>query len=531
MAKAKTSSTSSATTAIDPNAAAAAAPAAPAAPPAAAASAVVIPVDDNCHLKSKAKVVDDWDAMLNQTNIGANNNKFYVIQLLESGGKYYTWTRWGRVGEPGQSALLGNGTLDDAKKQFENKFKDKSGNAWAARKSFVAKAGKYALIEIERSAEAAQKASDVEEKLKAIDKEAAKIAPKPKGYAESKLHKSVVDFINLIMNHDTFKGAMADFGIDVKKMPLGQITKSQVKKGYDVLEELEDAINSGNGTKINDVSSKFYTLIPHAFGRRVPPPIGTIELLHKKVDMLNVLADIEIALGMQNAEAAAPKVEEALLPHPADENYKKLKADLEYVEPGSKEHDFIHTYMTKTGSSYYKLKLVDVFRVNRHGEGDRFKTHDEYEERRLLWHGTNVAVIAAIMGSGLRIMPHSGGRVGKGIYLASENGKSVNYVGWSGNTGVMFLAEAALGKEHTITRDDSSLKAAPKGYGCIVARGHTEPDPAHDIEWEFEGKKVIIPQGEPIKQPKYAKSSFTQSEYLVYNESQVRLRYVLRVQR
>ncbi len=27
-------------------------------------------------------VVNDWDCMLNQTNIGHNNNKFYVIQLL-----------------------------------------------------------------------------------------------------------------------------------------------------------------------------------------------------------------------------------------------------------------------------------------------------------------------------------------------------------------------------------------------------------------------------------------------------------------
>jgi len=30
-------------------------------------------------------------------------------------------------------------------------------------------------------------------------------------------------------------------------------------------------------------------------------------------------------------------------------------------------------------------------------------------------------------GRGLRIMPHSGGRVGSGIYLASENGKSSGY--------------------------------------------------------------------------------------------------------
>lgn len=28
------------------------------------------------------QVFEDWDCMLNQTNIGQNNNKFYVIQLL-----------------------------------------------------------------------------------------------------------------------------------------------------------------------------------------------------------------------------------------------------------------------------------------------------------------------------------------------------------------------------------------------------------------------------------------------------------------
>ena len=60
-------------------------------------------------------------------------------------------------------------------------------------------------------------------------------------------------------------------------------------------------------------------------------------------------------------------------------------------------------------------------------QDDRFKAHDGITNRRLLWHGTNVAVVAAILKSGLRIMPHSGGRVGKGIYLASENGKSASY--------------------------------------------------------------------------------------------------------
>src|SRR5262249_19247705 len=151
-------------------------------------AAAVIPVDEHCHLKGKARVFDDWDAMLNQTNIGANNNKFYVIQLLESGGNYYTWTRWGRVGEVGQNALLGNGTLDDACKCFGTKFRDKTGNAWPDRAKFIARPGKYTLIEIERSAAAAQKAAQVEEKLRAIDQEAAQLQPKARGVAPSKLH-------------------------------------------------------------------------------------------------------------------------------------------------------------------------------------------------------------------------------------------------------------------------------------------------------------------------------------------------------
>ena len=63
-------------------------------------------------------------------------------------------------------------------------------------------------------------------------------------------------------------------------------------------------------------------------------------------------------------------------------------------------------------------------------KGERFSEHSGTGNRKLLWHGTNVAVVAAILKSGLRIMPHSGGRVGRGIYFASENSKSAGYGEW-----------------------------------------------------------------------------------------------------
>jgi len=70
---------------------------------------------------------------------------------------------------------------------------------------------------------------------------------------------------------------------------------------------------------------------------------------------------------------------------------------------------------------------------------------------------------------------------------------------------------------------------APKGYESIIAKGHTEPDPKDDTTIEIDGHKVTVPVGKPIKIPEYNASYFTQSEYLVYKESQVRIRYLLKL--
>ena len=491
---------------------------------------MAIEVDSNCPGASQYKVHGDYNAMLNQTNIGANNNKFYVIQVLEKGAKYFAWNRWGRVGEVGQSALKGPfATPDGAIKEFAAKFKDKSSNSWDDRKNFKAKAGKYSLIEIDTEADSSKK-SETEKKLAdlAAAKPAVAAPPKPV-YAPSALGPELQNFVKLIFDKNMFQSAMASYEIDVRKMPLGQLSKSQVQKGFDALDEVEKALNTNSPAGLMQATSLFYTVIPHDFGRRKPPVINSSETLQKKRDMLNVLADIEVALGLEKkTETAAPS---EMLPNPLDANYGTLKCGLGYVDPKSDEFAYIARYLdaTKDKNHYYKPSIVDVFRLDRQGEAARFAAHDTIAERKLLWHGTNVAVVAAILGTGLRIMPHSGGRVGRGMYFASENGKSIQYIGPSGDTAIMFLAEVALGKEHSIWQDDSSLRTAPKGFDSIVARGHTEPDPTEDISWTFDGKKVAVPQGAPIKQKQWAKSSFTHSEYLVYSESQVRLRYALRI--
>lgn len=92
---------------------------------------------------------------------------------------------------------------------------------------------------------------------------------------------------------------------------------------------------------------------------------------------------------------------------------------------------------------------------------------------------------------------------------------------------VMFLAEAVLGEEHHITCDDPSLRQAPTGFHSVVAKGYTEPDPSQDFMLDLEGNVVRVPQGKPVQVADYEKSSFSKSEYLLYKESQARIRYML----
>lgn len=56
-------------------------------------------------------------------------------------------------------------------------------------------------------------------------------------------------------------------------------------------------------------------------------------------------------------------------------------------------------------------------------------------------------------------------------------------------------------------------------------------DPSKDTFLMLDGKKVTVPQGKPVSQPEYQnKSSFSQSEYLVYQENQVKMRYIFEME-
>lgn len=475
-------------------------------------------------------------AVLNKTDLGVGNlgvNSFYKMQILQITGKkkskYIVYNRWGRVGQEGNTVQKEFSTDTEAVKFFVKNFLAKTGNTWQAytEGSFVKVRNKLYPVEV---GAADDEAEEGESKTKQDTSGATRVEPR------------LAKFLRLIFDENTILTFMKqEMNIDTKKMPLGKLSKTQLNNGTKVLEAIEKELKKAapKASVLADKSNQFYTLIPHDFGEdKRPPALKTLADIRSKYELLNVLGDIEIAANIMKQESSAVD--------PLLANLNQLDATMETLDHDSDEFQKIQTFAQNTkkvapfvkgwcNGSNVERSIIDVFKVNRLSEGARYAAHEALDNRKLLWHGTNVAVVAAIVKGGLRIMPHSGGRVGRGIYLASENNKSASYVQPSEdphnknqNTGIMFICEAALGKSKTITKDQSSLKVAPPGFDSVLALGQSEPDPAKDSTIELDGQQVVIPQGKPIKNPATGgKSNFTQSEYLVYKESQVRLRLSL----
>ena len=410
--------------------------------------------------------------------------------------------------------------MADAEREFTKYFRSKTGVSWDERASATtAKDKKYAVVEMESDAAAAATQAQASAVTSAA---AASQTP----IAACALPAATKGLVELIFDQDMFRSAMSEFEIDAARLPLGALSAAQLNTGYAALVEVRDAVaRSAPRDELARLSNAFYSAIPHAFGRSVPPPLASAEAVSKKFDMLNVLSDITAAQAMADAASGGGAGGGQRL-HPTDLNYQQLHATLTPLDASASEHAMVQTYFEdgRPQGVYGFRQLAGVFRVDRHGEAARFAAHRALGNRRLLWHGTSVAVVAAILKSGLRIMPHSGGRVGRGIYLADQHQKSAAYVTPARGKAIMFLVEAALGTEHHIRHDDPSLVRAPPPCDSVVALGRSGPDHDDVTYVSIDGAQVEVPLGKP--KPTHVNSSFHHNEFLVYNESQHRIRYV-----
>lgn len=115
---------------------------------------------------------------------------------------------------------------------------------------------------------------------------------------------------------------------------------------------------------------------------------------------------------------------------------------------------------------------------------------------------------------------------GKGIYFADMVSKSANYCCTSKKNpfGLMLLCDVALGKVTERTQADY-IEKLPKTFHSVKGVGKTHPDPA---------EMVTLPHGTniPLGKPKQIATQSTDllyNEYIVYDQSQVKIEYLLKM--
>ncbi|KAI7982615.1 Poly [ADP-ribose] polymerase 2 [Camellia lanceoleosa] len=477
------------------------------------------------HIKAQYHVLqrDDeiYDAMLNQTNVGENNNKFYVIQVLESddGGRFMVYNRWGRVGVKGQDKFYGPYTSQhSAIQEFEQKFLAKTRNYWSNRKEFICYPKSYTWLEMDYTN--TEKESTVQGKVDST---------MGVQLRETKLEPRVAKFIALICNVSMMQQQMMEIGYNAEKLPLGKLSKSTILKGYDVLKRIADVIGQSDRKKLEQLSGEFYTVIPHDFGFKKMRDfvIDTPQKLKFKLEMVEALGEIELATKLLKNDIQMQ--EDPLCSH-----YQCLGCELMPLEVDSDEFSMIARYMKNTHAKThlnYAVDIVQIFRVSREGETERFRKFSNTKNRMLLWHGSRLTNWTGILSQGLRIAPPeapaTGYMFGKGVYFADMFSKSANYCysSHAATTGVLLLCEVALGDMAELLKANYNADKLPEGKLSTKGVGATAPDFS---EAQMLEDGVAVPLGKP-KEQLSSKGALLYNEYIVYNVDQIRMRYVVQV--
>mmetsp|Transcript_16327 Transcript_16327/g.13999 ORF Transcript_16327/g.13999 Transcript_16327/m.13999 type:complete len:166 (+) Transcript_16327:8339-8836(+) len=164
------------------------------------------------------------------------------------------------------------------------------------------------------------------------------------------------------------------------------------------------------------------------------------------------------------------------------------------------------------------------------------------KNRMYLWHGSKISNYMGILSEGLRIAPPeaptTGYMFGKGIYLADTFQKSYNYCqDWAAdsrhrNFKLVMLCETALGDMYEKYNAEFITKLEPP-YKSTKGLGKRGPNFNQNVTL-ING--AVVPLGDHIHYEYFDKDGNREypvlnfNEYIVYDLSQVRIRYIIQVE-
>lgn len=471
--------------------------------------AVALP-DQHCTLQG-SQLHSIYTCTLNRVDIGKNENKFYIIQLLSRNGSYYVWTRWGRVGIAGQSSLSSPGDESSMTRQFRNVFKNKTGLDWDS-KTNEPIPGHYTYMRLD----AQNTTSSVSGQAVVSGVQGAQTTL---ALTDPNLDDRVAKVVHTICDKQLMTQAMVSYSIDVQKLPLGKLSREQLDDADKILKAIDDTLRSGNASKshLEQLSSRFWTLVPQAskLTQRLPV-ISTLEEVHRWADILDGLRNIQSAVGAMQSSTTLHQL------------YTSLGVDLSPCDASGKEMLQLMLHGT-TSNHGMSLELQDAFVIDKKSQdaGDASRVFASLADHRLLFHGTKSSNIAGILKDGFRVprpdQVVNGAALGRGIYYADCCTKSAQYCGLgNGDVGFMFVCEVALGTKQVV--HGAHFDSVRPPFQSRVAKGKMTVNYVEvDGIWYPSGPVLLKRTNEP--------TTFAHNEIVVNNVDQYRFRYLLVIKR
>lgn len=194
-----------------------------------------------------------------------------------------------------------------------------------------------------------------------------------------------------------------------------------------------------------------------------------------------------------------------------------------------------------------KNLIANIFAVERKDEREQIKTWHAKGNRMLLWHGTRGENLIGIIQTGFRIAPsdssRQGAMFGDGVYFSDIFNKCFQYANtnnfgrFAGETKkspkrYVFLCEVVLGKMQRLMQATQVTGLPNDQFQSVMGCGRIGPNPAGNI---YMANGCVIPLGNLVASQQANGGgnrfgdgfSLQYNEYVVYNTTQVRIRYIL----
>lgn len=333
--------------------------------------------------------------------------------------------------------------------------------------------------------------------------------------------------------------------------------KTTVEKGYLGLKDPGEFIQNPDAAKdkyrgtlkdvFSDLSSKYYTIIPHDFGRKRRATINTEDQLKAEVDLVEILGNMRISNEVLKETETSREGQSAV--HSLDARLASLGLqEALALDERSLEFGHLEQYFRHADGDHSDALIRHIYRVSRTEDVERFvrggydaegkKLRPMKDCRKLLWHGSRVCNFGGILSQGLRIAPPeappNGKAFGNGIYLADRASKSASYCApWNTDqTGLLLLCETQFPEPSYIESDhEFNAAVSMRKKGLISTKMMTDPmnDPASWLDAAAFNADI---QGTCLPDPSIAmpRPHGFPNEYIVYDLAQVHIRNVFMLQ-